>query len=159
MTTNSKIKTRKKVPNLRFIGFGDEWQEKRLKELAKIGTGKRDTQDRVRDGKYPFYVRSDTVERINSFGHDGEAILTSGDGVGVGRNFHYVTGKFDFHQRVYAIKDFEDTANAVNETVIPDIENRNIITFGTGATVLEEEEINTRAIEEILNIQNIEEEF
>lgn len=102
----------RKVPKLRFRGFSDEWEEKQLKELAKIGTGKRDTQDRVRDGKFPFYVRSDTVERINSFGYDGEAILTSGDGVGVGKNFHYVTGKFDYHQRVYSIRDFKAGADS-----------------------------------------------
>ena len=45
--------------------------------------------------------------RINSYSYDGEAILTSGDGVGVGKNFHYIVGKFDFHQRVYCIYDFE----------------------------------------------------
>ena len=32
--------------------------------------------------------------------------MTSGDGVGVGKNFHYIKGKFDFHQRVYCIYDF-----------------------------------------------------
>ena len=32
---------------------------------------------------------------------DGEAILTAGDGVGTGKVFHYINGKFDFHQRVY----------------------------------------------------------
>ena len=99
-------------PTLRFTkpdgsAFPD-WEEKRLGELATVKTGSRDTQDRFEDGIYPFYVRSDTIERINSFAFDGEAILTSGDGVGVGRNFHYVVGKFDYHQRVYAIYEFKE---------------------------------------------------
>jgi type I restriction enzyme S subunit len=51
-------------------------------------------------------VRSQTVERIDSYAYDGEAVLTSGDGVGVGKNFHHINGKFDFHQRVYCIYDF-----------------------------------------------------
>jgi type I restriction enzyme, S subunit len=31
--------------------------------------------------------------------------LTAGDGVGVGKVFHYINGKFDFHQRVYLFYD------------------------------------------------------
>src|SRR5690606_26803689 len=53
------------------------------------------------------FVRSQTIERINSYSFDGEAILTSGDGVGVGKIYHYIIGKFDFHQRVYCIYDFD----------------------------------------------------
>jgi type I restriction enzyme S subunit len=75
--------------------------------LADVSTGNKDTQNKIDDGLYPFYVRSQTVERINSFAYDGEAILTSGDGVGVGKNFHYINGKFDFHQRVYCIFNFK----------------------------------------------------
>ncbi|MFM7855878.1 MAG: restriction endonuclease subunit S [Flammeovirgaceae bacterium] len=64
-------------------------------------TGGKNTEDREDGGEYPFYVRSQTVERINSYSYDGVGILTAGDGVGVGRVFHLVEGKFDFHQRVY----------------------------------------------------------
>jgi len=97
------------VPTLRFPEFREagEWMEKSLGEIAKITTGSKDTQNKVENGKYPFFVRSQTVERINSFSYDGEAILTSGDGVGVGKNFHYIIGKFDFHQRVYCIYNFK----------------------------------------------------
>lgn len=83
-----------------------DWVVKKLGEISEIKTGDKDTQNKVADGLYPFFVRSDNVERINSFSYDGEAILTSGDGVGVGNNFHYIIGKFDFHQRVYSIRKF-----------------------------------------------------
>lgn len=83
------------------------WDEKEVEQLVSITTGGKDTQDAVDNGKYPFYVRSDTIERINSYSFDGEAILTSGDGVGVGKIYHYVTGKFDFHQRVYMLFNFK----------------------------------------------------
>ncbi|SFN73671.1 type I restriction enzyme, S subunit [Roseovarius lutimaris] len=95
------------VPKLRFPGFGDELKSRRIGDFAVVKTGSRDTQNRVDGGKYPFFARSDTIERINSFAFDGEAILTSGDGVGVGKNIHYINGKFDYHQRVYAIREFE----------------------------------------------------
>jgi len=96
------------VPKLRFPEFLDaaEWKYKNVAEIAKVTTGNKDTQNKIDKGLYPFFVRSQNVERINSFSYDGEAILTSGDGVGVGKNFHYINGKFDFHQRVYCIYNF-----------------------------------------------------
>ena len=82
------------------------WELRRLRALADISTGNRDTVDRQDDGEYPLFVRSQTVERIDSWAFDGEAVLTAGDGVGVGRVFHYANGKFDYHQRVYKFSNF-----------------------------------------------------
>lgn len=84
----------------------DDWDIDFVVNLAAITTGDKNTQDRIEDGAYPFFVRSSTVERINSYTFDGEAVLTAGDGVGTGKIFHYVNGKFDFHQRVYSISNF-----------------------------------------------------
>ncbi len=108
MSATSPQSETQKIPKLRFSGFSGGWEEKKLGEVCKIKTGDKDTQDRDDKGKYPFFVRSNTVERINSFSFDGEAILTSGDGVGVGKNFHYIVGKFDYHQRVYSLNSFKE---------------------------------------------------
>ncbi len=59
------------------------------------------------NGKYPFYVRSPHIEHINTYSYDGEAVLMAGDGVGAGKVFHYVNGKFDYHQRVYNFHQFK----------------------------------------------------
>ena len=85
----------------------EDWKIDKIKNLAKITTGSKNTQDRIDSGEYPFFVRSQTVEGINSYSFDGEAVLTAGDGVGTGKVFHYIKGKFDFHQRVYKISDFK----------------------------------------------------
>jgi type I restriction enzyme, S subunit len=96
----------------RFSGvewLGDvpqHWDMCRLRYLCDIQTGGKDTVDAEEDGQYPFYVRSQTVERINTYSADCEAVLTAGDGVGVGKVFHYANGKFDFHQRVYMMNRF-----------------------------------------------------
>lgn len=89
----------------------EDWNVARIKDHASIQTGKRNTQDRVDDGAYPFFVRSQIVERINSYSFDGEAVLTAGDGVGTGKVFHYIKGRFDIHQRVYRISDFSPELN------------------------------------------------
>lgn len=88
-----------------------DWDIDYIKNLAVIKTGSRNTQDRIENGLYPFFVRSQTVERINSYSFDGEAVLTAGDGVGVGKVIHYVNEKFDCHQRVYRISDFSEKLN------------------------------------------------
>lgn len=89
----------------------EEWENSFIGNECKITTGNKDTQNKIDDGIYPFFVRSQTVERINSYSMDCEAILTSGDGVGVGKNYHYINGKFDFHQRVYCLYDFSERLN------------------------------------------------
>ena len=87
----------------------EDWEVDKIKHLSQITTGSRNTQDRIENGAYPFFVRSQKVEKINSFSFDGEAVLTAGDGVGTGKVFHYISGKFDFHQRVYKISNFSPT--------------------------------------------------
>lgn len=86
----------------------EHWMTRRMRYLCKIKTGDKDTINRVDEGKYPFYVRSPKVERINSYTFDGEAVLMAGDGVGAGKVFHYVNGKFGCHQRVYIFHDIKN---------------------------------------------------
>ena len=71
--------------------------------LAEIGTGSHNTNEELDDGKYPFFVRSQTPRRLNTYDFDEEAIITAGDGVGVGKVFHYIEGKYALHQRAYRI--------------------------------------------------------
>ncbi len=94
----------------RLPGFAGEWETNRLGDVSSIKTGKKNNEDKVEDGLYPFFVRSQIVERINSFSYDGEAILVPGEG-GIGSIYHYINGRFDYHQRVYKISDFSNEFN------------------------------------------------
>ena len=85
----------------------EQWGIVRMRYLGKIDTGNKDTQDSVDGGEYPFFVRSDTIERLNSYSFDTEAVMTSGDGAGVCKIYHHYDGKFALHQRMYAIYDFK----------------------------------------------------
>lgn len=101
--------TKLKDSGIDWIGkIPENWEVRRLRFLCKIKTGDKDTINRVDNGKYPFYVRSPHIERINSYSYDGEAILMAGDGVGAGKVFHYANGKFDYHQRVYNLHDIKE---------------------------------------------------
>ena len=96
------------IPEIRFSGFTDAWKQRQLGELTQINTGSGDLQDSVIDGKYPFFVRSEKIERSNRYIFDGEAILIPGEGK-LGEIYHYIDGKFDYHQRVYKISNFSDS--------------------------------------------------
>lgn len=74
-----------------------------LGTIAEIGTGSHDTKDGSSIGNYPFYARGSQPLRLNSFDYDETAIITAGDGAGVGKVFHYVNGKYALHQRAYRI--------------------------------------------------------
>ena len=89
----------------RLSGFSGDWKKVLLGDLVQISTGNKNTQDQVVNGKYPFFIRSDEICRINSYSYEGEAILIPGEGK-IGEIFHYINGKFDYHQRVYKISDF-----------------------------------------------------
>ena len=108
--------TRGLNPNVKLKPSGIEWvgdvpvhwEVKKLRYLCNIQTGARDTEHAVEDGEFPFFVRSQTIEQINSKSFDCEAVLTAGDGAGVGKVFHYYEGPFDFHQRVYMMNNFKN---------------------------------------------------
>lgn len=91
----------------RLPGFSDPWMERKLGAISHIKTGSCNGDQAVDNGKYPFFVRSQKVYAIDSYSYDGEAILVPGEG-GIGSIFHYINGKFDYHQRVYKISDFAD---------------------------------------------------
>lgn len=93
-----------KKPNGEYYS---KWINTFLGRISDIGTGNKDLKDSVKNGEYPFFVRSAKMERINTYSYDGEAILIPGDGK-IGEVYHYINGKFDYHQRVYKISDFDE---------------------------------------------------
>ena len=78
-----------------------EW--KKLGDVCDLGTGSHNTQDGLPEGQYPFYTRGSEVLYLNDYDYDETAIITAGDGAGVGKVFHFVKGKYALHQRAYRI--------------------------------------------------------
>jgi len=111
------------------------WKVRRLRYLAAIDTGNKNTVDNEEAGEYQFFVRSQQVEHISTYSYDGEAVLTAGDGVGVGKVFHYVNGKFDFHQRVYKISDFVDIIGKFFYYYIKENFHKEVIKLSAKSTV------------------------
>lgn len=91
-----------------MVTYPYDWEKDTVSNVVDITTGCRDTQDNKANGKYPFFVRSPIVERIDVADFDCEAVLTAGDGVGTGKVYHYINGKFSAHQRVYVMSNFRN---------------------------------------------------
>lgn len=85
--------------------MANAWEQRKVKDLCNISTGKSNTQDQNEEGKYPFFIRSDQPVKSNTFLYDCEAVITIGDG-NIGKVFHYIDGKFNLHQRCYKMSNF-----------------------------------------------------
>ena len=86
--------------------FEDEWEEVELGEISHITTGNSNREDSSLTGKYAFFDRSIDVRTSGIFLFDAEAVIVGGEG----QDFvpKYFEGKFDLHQRTYAIMDFKN---------------------------------------------------
>src|SRR5690554_1517252 len=99
-------KKKKLIPELRFPEFENEgeWEIKTLSGICDITNGKANAQDHVDNGRYPLFDRSEVIKASDEFIFDCEAVIIPGEGM----RFipKYYEGKFNLHQRAYALKDF-----------------------------------------------------
>jgi type I restriction enzyme S subunit len=83
------------------------WWTAPLTALCRVKNGKSDTINAVDDGPYAFFDRSKSNKRSDRFLFDCEALIIPGEGTEfLPRHF---IGKFDLHQRAYAIHEFADS--------------------------------------------------
>ena len=112
-----------KVPELRFAGFADDWEERKLGELGKVTTGKAFSSiDFDEQGEYLVITNKDIsnssrsqnviTDRINISDKDivekynlsGENILVTMDGVNLGKTAMYSNEDALLAQRVGRIQ-------------------------------------------------------
>lgn len=78
----------------------------KLGDICEISTGSTDTKDAVENGQYPLFDRSKKVKASDKYLFDCEALIMPGEGA----EFlpRYYLGKFDLHQRAYAMFNFSN---------------------------------------------------
>jgi len=89
----------------RFAGFVKEWEEVKLGDISHITTGSSNRQDSSLTGEFTFFDRSEDIRTSSRFLFDKEAVIVPGEGQDFAPK--YFKGKFDLHQRTYAIMDFK----------------------------------------------------
>ena len=96
----------KRVPEIRFPGFTDPWEQRKLGEFADIVTGKLDANAMKEDGEYDFYTSGIQKYKIDIPAFEGPAITIAGNGATVGY-MHLADGKFNAYQRTYVLSAFQ----------------------------------------------------
>lgn len=85
----------------------EDWECDNLGNFTDITTGSSNREDSGLAGKYTFFDRSEDVRTSDKYLFDGEVVIVAGEG----QKFlpKYFVGKFDLHQRTYAIMNFQQT--------------------------------------------------
>ena len=77
------------------------WDIYTIDEFCRVFTGKKNTNQAEKNGKYPFFSCAPNPLNSNDYLYDGYAIIIAGNGSYTGRTQLY-NGKFDLYQRTYA---------------------------------------------------------
>ena len=93
-------------PAIRFAGFTDDWEERKLGDFVNITTGKLDANAMTEDGEFDFYTSGIKKYRIDVAAFEGPAITIAGNGATVGY-MHLADGKFNAYQRTYVLTAFQ----------------------------------------------------
>jgi len=110
-------------PEIRFKGFTDPWEQRKLGELCNITTGKLDANAMVSDGQYDFYTSGIDVFKIDVAAFEGPAITIAGNGASVGY-MHLADGKFNAYQRTYVLTDFLADRQFLNVAIGNELPNK-----------------------------------
>lgn len=92
------------VPRLRFpefrhhVGFGPAALGR---AFGQITNGKANAQDHEEGGAFPLFDRSEVIKASSKFAFDSEVVILPGEGMSF--RPRYFEGKFDLHQRAYAL--------------------------------------------------------
>lgn len=125
----------KNVPSIRFKGFIDDWEQRKLKDIVTfynqdripIDSGNRTT------GEYPYYGATGIIDYVEDYIFDGEYVLLAEDGANITmRNspIAYITkGKFWLNNHAHIMK-----SNSENNLFLLQIlEKLNYEKFNTGS--------------------------
>lgn len=96
----------KRVPEIRFDGFTEDWEQRKLGKVADIVTGKLDANAMNETGEYDFYTSGIQKYKIDVPAFEGPAITIAGNGATVGY-MHLANGKFNAYQRTYVLSAFQ----------------------------------------------------
>ena len=124
----------KKVPELRFKGFTDEWEERKLSDIADRFDNLRvpiTASDR-KPGDTPYYGANGIQDYVEGFTHNGEFILVAEDGANDLKNYpvQYVNGKVWVNNHAHVLQGKKTITD--NKFLMNAIKNFNIEPFLVG---------------------------
>ena len=105
------------VPELRFSGFTDAWEQGRLGAITEIFDNLRIpvTENLRAHGHTPYYGANGIQGFIDGFTHDGEFILIAEDGANNLKNYpiQYTVGKIWVNNHAHVLKGVDEVLNSL----------------------------------------------
>ena len=144
-------------PEIRFPGFMEDWEERKLGELTESFDGKRvpiDSDLRI-SGKYPYYGATGIIDYVDDYIFNGEYVLLAEDGANIiMRNYPvaYLTqGKFWLNNNAHIMR----MRNGSNYFLVQVLEKIDYKKYNTGTA---QPKLNSKIVKNIeLKIPHIEE--
>lgn len=128
-------KNGEQFPELRFPGFTDAWEQRKLGEIVEFLDGCRKPlkeSDRIK-GNYPYYGASGIIDYINDYLFDEDLILLSEDGANIiDRNYpvcFMATGKYWVNNHAHVLK---PKLGMVDKFICESLENQDYAKYNTG---------------------------
>ena len=123
-----------KVPELRFAGFADDWEERKLSDIVDRFDNLRvpiTASDR-KPGDTPYYGANGIQDYVEGFTHNGEFILVAEDGANDLKNYpvQYVNGKVWVNNHAHVLQGKKTITD--NKFLMNAIKNFNIEPFLVG---------------------------
>lgn len=104
------------IPEIRFKGFTDDWEQRKLEEIANrfdnlripIASNEREK------GNIPYYGANGIQDYVKGFTHNGEYILVAEDGANDLKNYpvNYVNGPFWANNHVHVLQSKENLSDS-----------------------------------------------
>ena len=128
-------KNGERYPELRFPGFTDAWEQRKLGNIVDFLDGQRKPlkeSDRIK-GKYPYYGASGIIDYINDYLFDENLVLLSEDGANIiDRNYpicFIATGKYWVNNHAHVLK---VKAGVIDKFICESLERLDYTKFNTG---------------------------
>ena len=128
-------KNGERYPELRFPGFTDAWEQRKLGDIVDFLDGQRKPlkeSERIK-GKYPYYGASGIIDYINDYLFDETLVLLSEDGANIiDRNYpvcFIATGKYWVNNHAHVLK---VKADIIDKFICESLERLDYTKFNTG---------------------------
>ena len=128
-------KHKKKKPEIRFKGFTDDWEQRKLGEVVEFLDTMRKPLEGTRRvaGPYPYYGASGIVDYVDGYLFDEELILLSEDGANItDRNYpvcFLASGKYWVNNHAHVLK---TKYGNENNFICNSLERKDYIKYNSG---------------------------
>lgn len=134
--TKQNEKDAKRVPELRFKGFTDDWEQRKLGDITRRYDNLRVpvTASKRKHGDIPYYGANGIQDFVSGYTHDGEFILVAEDGARDPKNYpvNYVNGKIWVNNHAHVLQGIQGLAN--NLFLLNGIKKINIVAYLVGGS-------------------------